>query len=185
MRERSPAYSVTVVTGTIAAGLAANAELMQLRWTHASRLCVIESVRVWAGSIVAFTAGFTQVDLMFARAFTADGTGGGVATLTTNNGKRRTVGQATTSLGSIRIATTAALGAGTKTLDAQPLGSTGGSVVNVAGTPVVPITVLTPPVEAQPIVLAQNEGLSIRATVPATGTWTMGVDIHWSEADAV
>lgn len=184
MLQRSPAYSVTVVTGTIGAGLAANAPLMQLRWTHATRLCVIESVRVWAGSIVAFTAGFTQVDLMFARAFTVDGTGGATATLTGNNGKRRTSQMGTTALGSIRIATTAALGAGTHTLDTQPLGSTGGSVVNVAGTPVVPISELAPPQGGHPILLAQNEGLIIRATVPATGTWTMGVDIHWSERAA-
>jgi hypothetical protein len=32
-----------------------------------------------------------------------------------------------------------------------------------------------------PMVLAQNEGVVIRATVPATGTWGHGVTMAWSE----
>jgi hypothetical protein len=32
-----------------------------------------------------------------------------------------------------------------------------------------------------PLVLVQNEGFIIRATVPATGTWEFGVLLEWSE----
>jgi hypothetical protein len=38
------AYRKTLVSGTMAAGLAANAEIWQLRWTDATRLCVINKV---------------------------------------------------------------------------------------------------------------------------------------------
>jgi hypothetical protein len=35
-----------------------------------------------------------------------------------------------------------------------------------------------------PIILAQNEGIVIRATVPATGVWTAGFTIKWCELAA-
>jgi hypothetical protein len=35
-----------------------------------------------------------------------------------------------------------------------------------------------------PLVLAQNEGFIIRATVPATGTWDFAVTMEWSEVSA-
>ena len=36
-----------------------------------------------------------------------------------------------------------------------------------------------------PLVLAQNEGFSIRSVaVPATGTWTAAINIDWAEVTA-
>jgi hypothetical protein len=35
-----------------------------------------------------------------------------------------------------------------------------------------------------PLILAQNEGIVIQATVPATGTWQFGVKIDWTEITA-
>jgi hypothetical protein len=35
-----------------------------------------------------------------------------------------------------------------------------------------------------PLVLAQNEGISVRATVPATGTWIASFLIKWAEVTA-
>jgi hypothetical protein len=31
------------------------------------------------------------------------------------------------------------------------------------------------------LLLAQNEGFVVRATVPATGTWQFGVTVVWTE----
>jgi hypothetical protein len=103
--------------------------------------------------------------------------------------KRRTslFGSSLIASGDVRIATTAALGAGTKTLEANSL-----STVAVGG----PITAslngqfLTDHklFEASvvdgdyPLILDAAEGFSIRAVaVPATGTWTVAVNVDWTE----
>lgn len=120
-----------------------------------------------------------------ARSFTAAGTGGGTATITTNNAKLKT-SFPTTAVGEIRVATTAALGAGTKTLDAQPVGMGLGSITVTAGDVILPPTVIYDAMcdtDQYPIILSANEGLIIRATVPATGTWTGGFSIVWDEYD--
>lgn len=89
-------------------------------------------------------------------------------------------------MGSVRIASTAALGTGTKTLDAQSIGqySIGiDTTANKQHTPAFALFSAAPGIES-PIILAQNEGLTIRATVPATGTWQFGVTVHWTEVAA-
>lgn len=178
-------YSAAVLSGTVAAGLAADSEILQFRWTHATNLCLIHEVTLDGldGSSTAFTAGFGRVYLTIARSFSAAGTGGNTATLTTNNGKLRT-SMSTTALGELRSASTAALGAGTKTLDALSIGQVAlafGTAASVNYVPTPSKLFNTDGVNSHPIVLAQNEGIVLRATVPATGTWQFGATIKWSE----
>lgn len=181
-------YRVSLLSGTMAAGLAANSEVFQFRWTDATRVCVVERVICdgLAGSATAFTAGFAKLDLLAARSWSADGSGGTAATITGNNGKLRT-SHGTTLLGAARIASTGALTAGTKTLDSQGLGQVSFSIGTAASAIYVqPNTYLIgEDIGVQhPLVLAQNEGFVIRATVPATGTWQVGFTVHWTERTA-
>lgn len=181
------AYRKSLLSGTMAAGLAANSEIWQYRWTDATRLGVVHKVILdgLAGSATAFTAGFAKVDLMAARAFTASGTGGTAGTLTGNNGKVRT-SMATTLIGDIRCAATAALGVGTKTLDTDPIGQISFSVGVVVSTNYLGQVLLCDNDAAHgqyPLVFAQNEGLVARATMPATGTWQFGMTAIWAEVD--
>lgn len=176
-------FGLDLVTGVMAAGLAANSEIFQWRWTDATRFCAIRSVSLFAGSIVAFAAGAFQFELVPARGFTVDGTGGATATITTNNGKLRTNYGTTLLTSAPRIATTQALGVGTKTLDAQGIGMIGGSVPAVAGNPLVSPAAELKRAAGFPLILAANEGFVIRATVPATGTWTGGVNVEWDEVN--
>lgn len=181
-------YGIASTTGVMAAGLAANSEVFNLRWTDATRLCAITSVHCsGGGSIVAFTAGVTQLQLFVARSWTTNGSGAtsAAATMTGNNQKLRT-SMGTSLVGEIRVSTTGAITAGTKTLDAQPLGSITSSVTATAGTPLWPAAHLYELDEndQHPIILAQNEGIVIRATVPATGTWTASFDVTWMELAA-
>lgn len=185
-------YKFSGVTGAIAAGMAANGELLQLRWVDASRLCVITHVHVdGMFTSTAFAVGSILLKCTIARSWSADGTGGNAATLTGNNNKARTnMGSSLFSTG-FRLATTAALGAGTKTLDANDVGqiqshsSAGpGAAAPIIGSTYLPRTDLFAPDASNaehPIVLAQNEGIVIRATVPATGVWTLGVSVRWAE----
>lgn len=180
-------YAIGTVTGVMAANLAANAEIWQFRWTDATRFSALFNVGCdGAGSIVAFAAGVTKFEAMVARAWTVDGGGGTAATLTGNNQKLRS-SMGTTLVGAIRMSSTAALTAGTKTLDSQGVGSVISSVTATAGAPVLPngdMFSATAHVDNHPIVLAQNEGVIVRAQVPATGTWTGGVSARWAELAA-
>lgn len=176
-------YSKALVSGTMAAGLAANANVYSYRWGDATRLSLVTQVRVGAGSIVAFAAGFCSFNMIFGRAFTASHTGGTAGTLTGNNGKLRT-SMGTTLLTDVRISSTAALGGGTVTLDTDGIARATGSVTAVAGVPLVnPATPLfnTEGSGEYPLVFAQNEGFVVQGTVPATGTWTFSIDTKWFE----
>jgi hypothetical protein len=94
-------------------------------------------------------------------------------------------------MGSARVSTTAALTAGTKTIDSQPIGmitshSSGGvgSATPIIGSIYLPTPQLYKCDLASgehPITLVQNEGLIIRSTVPATGVWVAGFTIKWME----
>lgn len=181
------AYSFGTITGVLPAALTANSEIWQWRWTHATYLMVIRRVYVTASvSTTAFAAGVPiGLELKVARTWSAQGTGGtGITFGTDDCKKRQTFAQTAMATGDARIATTAALGAGTKTLD-------GFALAHVTGQPGTSVTRFIDNTMWQrdtgdewPIVLVQNEGLVIRAVeVPATGTWKASVQIEWMEVD--
>jgi hypothetical protein len=180
-------YRMSLLSGTMAAGLAGNSEVFQFRWSDATRLCIVTSV-MWdglSGSATAFTAGFGKVDLLVARSWTADGSGGSAATLSGNNQKQRT-SMGATLLGAARISSTAALTAGTKTLDTQAIGQYSAAIgtgTSVQWMPQFDLFHADPGGES-PLIFAQNEGFVVRATVPATGTWQFGVTVFWTEVAA-
>lgn len=182
------AYRKSLLSGTMAAGLAANAEIFQFRFTDATRICVVHRVTLdgLAGSATAFTAGFGKVDMVAARNWTADGSGGTAGTLTGNVGKLRTSYSSPLAGTSIRISSTAALTAGTKTLDTDGIGLYSFTVGTAVSAQYAPQVVLFgEDMGAQhPLIFAQNEGFVLRASVPATGTWQFGVTVTWTEVTA-
>jgi hypothetical protein len=198
-------YRGVFTTGTIAAGMAANGELVQMRWVDTTRFCVIYDVEVleFRNITTAFAAGVWQFNVIRSTAWSADGTGGNAVTVTDPQLQVRatTMGASLFSTG-FRLATTAALGAGTKTFDTLAMGACFG---NVGSTPaiadyIIPkgggtgptsgdgIKILKPDIASgeHPIVLtttsaALAEGISIRGTVPATGTWIASFLVKWAE----
>jgi len=187
------AYSLGVVSGVMAAGLAGNAEIFQMRWIDATRIMILRSVRISAGpGTTAFTAGPIEFNLTLARGWTADG-GAGTAVVfsTANTNKKRT--DFPLSLFSdtgVRFSATAALTAGTKTLDTNRTSSITSWVSSVATTAasgpfVAPGTFLwnRDTGDEYPIIFEQNEGFVVRATVPATGTWQYSIQVEWTELD--
>lgn len=186
-------YRVSMVSGTIPAALAANSELFQFRYvTGAARVALVHGIYVSAGMNVAATAAaLLSLRATIARAWTADGTGGTAATMTGNNQKMDT--QHATAEGACRMVTTAALGAGTKTLDAQDIGGvsygilTGAITVTPNGT-IIPKTALFDADVggmAFPAIIRNQEGIVVRSGIigPAAMTWNLTVDIIWSEVD--
>lgn len=186
-------YRYGGLTGIIPAALAANSELFQFQWTDATRFAVIQEIILSACvSTTFFAAGVpVQVDLVKSTAWTVAGTGGTAVALGGNNKMRTSMGSSLGASAMIRIATTAALGAGTKTLETTSIATIaapGPITASLNGQIIAPGTQLYGPDASSgehPLILAQNEGFSIRGVaVPATGTWTMGINIRWAEVTA-
>lgn len=188
-------YKSHVFTGNIGAGAGALSELVQLRYTGTGKVIIYTvTIEHFRSLGTAFAAGNYLFDIIKSTGWSVDGTGGGTQVPI----KLRTSMAVPTS--TVRVATTAALGAGTKTLEAQPFRAVRGivstavnghmlSAISAAANVQVGysgvVTLFPDPGElatgAHPIVLAQNEGVSIRATVPATGVWEAAFTIRHAE----
>lgn len=185
-------YSWGGFTGILPAALGANSEIFQFRWADATRLAVINRVVLSASvSTTMFAAGVPmQIDLVKSTGWSVAGTGGASPTPAALLKKRTSMGSSLIPAGDIRIATTAALGAGTKTLEGASLAAIAAAcpiTASLNGSIIAPNTPLLMPTpgEVHPLVLAQNEGFSIRSVaVPATGTWTAAIQVYWSELAA-
>lgn len=170
-------------TTAMAAGLAAAAPIFSFRWSNASNLCLVKRVLFTMGSGgTGFTAGSAQFNMFAARSFTVSDSGGTSILPATNSNKLRT-SMGTTLLGDARISATATLTAGTRTLDAQPIASISVPIPVTTSAIFIPAnsTMFDQRVGEHPLVLAQNEGFVIQATVPATGLWFFSVQWTWEE----
>lgn len=184
-------YSATVKSGIMAAGLGAAAPIVAFLWKPATvptSLCLMRRMRF---SLFNLGTGFTAGDLLFewyvARAFTVQDTGGGAATLATNNAKMRT--SYATTQAAIQVSATATLTAGTRTLDANPLRAWQSTITTTttpfSNAPTPEVEVFRAQPGESPLILAgSGEGVVIQATVAATGTWTFYAGFDWDEVTA-
>lgn len=189
-------YGLSVVTGTLAAALAASAVVFSARWGDATKIAVVTSLRSRFLPLTPWTAATlndsSSFDSFIGRTFSAAHTGGTALTLTGNSFKRR-ASFSTTAFTDLRIATTAALGGGTVTLDPHPFSQSlrKANRVNPAAATeeaIVPqadgLTIdFDPGGGGHPILLVQNEGIVIRnRTVwPVAGTGILLVEMNWNE----
>ena len=186
-------YAVAVQTGAIAAGASADSEVMQFRWDTSGKLAIITEVTVTGmRATTAFAVGVITLKATIARAYTVNGSGGTALGFTGDNAALRT-NMADSAVSDFRIATTAALTAGTAVLEDNDIGqitthSSGGfsAATPIIGSIYLPTTTLFR-ADIQngqyPLVLASDEGFVVRATVPATGVWTLGLLVKWAECD--
>lgn len=190
-------YRLGMTSGTMAAALAANAELFQFRWPDATNLALVYKVDMNAGlNVAAAATALLSVNMAVARGWSAAGSGGTRAVLTGNISKLRT-SMGTSLVNDAGISTTAGLTAGTKTIDHAttnlgivhiPLG-TGAITVGATLDLIPPGTTLFDAngEGTHPLILAQNEGFIIRngaVAFPATMTWAFAVNVVWAEAAA-
>ena len=185
-------YSLGTSTGVLPAALGANSEIFQFRNVNAT-LAIIRRVRISASvSTTMFAAGVPiQIDMVKATGWTVQGTLGTGITIGATLKKRTSMASSVVAAGDIRIATTAALGAGTKTLEANSMrgvAAAGPIATSATGTIIEAGFSLFEADTAEgdyPLVLAVNEGFVIRSVaVPATGTWTVTVGVEWMEMAA-
>lgn len=187
-------YSYAGFTGILPAALAANSEVFQFRFAPGGdTLAVIRRISISACvSTTFFAAGVpVQIGLVKSTGWSAAGTGGTAITPAALMRRRVTMPNTVVATGDIRIATTAALGAGTKTLETllhAALVAPGPITASLNGQIIAPGTLLFDSRDGDgeyPLVLAHQEGISIRSVaVPATGTWMLSVHVSWAECSA-
>ena len=173
--------SIGAQTGGIT-GIAAAASIFSFRNISANPILVR---RVGLGVInnVGFTtAQVVDFGLMVARNWTASDSGGTAIALTGNNGKHRTALGTPTSV-DCRIATTAALTAGTRTLDANTLSQIGSWSANALASLAAMDNLLKHDASDYPLVLAQNEGFIIQnqTAFGAAGVCRAYVNMEFAE----
>jgi hypothetical protein len=178
------AYAMGLASGSMSAGLASAAQVWTIRNSTANAY-VVRALTMSMGALgTGFAAGSGLFNLFFARSFTVNLGAGTAATVTGNNGKLKTA-FATTGVADLRISATVILTGSSFTLDAQPLGGIQAAITTATNTVFIPTTSLLPggAIQGQqwPVVLAQNEGLILQATVPATGVWQFYVNVEWEE----
>ncbi len=188
-------YRMVARSGAITATLGANSDLFAAQWTSSSDFAIIHSISVSAYVVSTITSAVTfNLAAFVARSFSVADSSGTAVTLTGNNQKLRT-SMGTSLFGDMRIASTAGLSAGTRTLDANPIGTVQGFAASGSGNvgsqfftgPPTPAPLYVRDNDDQhPVVLAQNEGIIIQNPLagPATGTFTIVVTMEWGEVAA-
>lgn len=182
-------YSYGGFTGILPAALAANSEIFQFRFVSAVRMASIRRISISAAvSTTFFAAGVpVQIDMIKSSAWSGQGTLGTAVTISTDLRRRSSFQNSVIAAGDIRIATTAALGAGTKTLETNSFASLLAAAPITASLygPIIQPTILWQASSGDgdhPLLLANQEGFSIRSVaVPGTGTWQAAITIDWIE----
>lgn len=193
-------YRIGATSGIIPATPLANHEVFQFRWNPSNRdiLAIIKKIKVTAAvSTTYFAAGVpVQLSLTRASAWSGQGTLGSALTPAALHKLDSAMASTALATGDCRIAGTDAngLGAGTKTLEGEFIGNvlSGAPITGSLSGQIFPAgTVLFDAEEdkgGHPIILragaaaANAEGIVVRATAPATGTWRLSVEIDWAES---
>lgn len=183
-------YSVSNVTGVVAAALAANASVFAMRLDPGAgaKLAFIERIRCQFTTIVAFTVPVTAGRrLALFRGAGAAATGG---TAIATSARKDTSGGVSSEVdvvngGDIRIATTAALGVAGITFEAEPIAIATLSHIGAAGSHHEWIWEFAAS-EAAPIILQPGQLLAIRNPIAmdAGGTFQLSAGVQWHEATA-
>jgi hypothetical protein len=176
-------YSVAGVSGALT-GVAANGAVFSFRNTG-SNLMLMRRVMLGFVTTTAFTtAQGLAYALIRANSFTASDTGQ-TSLFTAGQNKHRNGFTNITSAPDIRIANTAAITAGTRTLETNSLVVVSGGSTAL-GTGITPQVLLEQDTGDYPLVLAQNEGFVVTNLIAmgAAGVIQLNVSIEFAEATA-
>jgi len=176
-------YRLAGISGALT-GAGAASTVFSFRWGSVLMNCLITRFNWWWFTSTAFTtAQIVDNALYVARGFSGSDSGGTDLTPATNDNKKKTASQ-TSLVTSIRISSTAALTAGTRTLDGKSMAAAG-QYSNAVGVQLSPGAAyfnfdLN---EEGPIFLAQNEGIVLQnlTAMGAAGVIKLYVDMAWLE----
>ncbi|WP_024340974.1 hypothetical protein [Bradyrhizobium japonicum] len=175
-----------VRSGSMGAGLTSNSPILAFRNPSSNLNALIRRVRLNAWSLsTGFTTGLATFEMYVARGFSVQDTAGTAETMTTPQGKLAASMSGSACL--IQRASTGALTAGTRTLDSVPLDAHNGAAPTSTNTQFagLPVKIFEKLGSDHPLLLTQNEGFVLQATVPATGVWAWSAAIEWDEVPPV
>jgi len=156
-------------------------DLFHFRWVDPENIALIQYMRLRVLMVTLMTAQELCYSFDLASQWTVDGANGQTAVLTHPNLVKRTSFPGS-KVGTIRLATSAYLFAGTKTLDASPFLIQSGWSGALGNVPVDMSVDLTRGGAACPIVLTQNEGVVVRNVLTQNGgNLRMSMEIAWAE----
>jgi hypothetical protein len=181
-------FQVCVKSGSMAAGLASGATIFSMRNSSTTLNVILRRMRLHAWTLgTGFAAGFAVFNLTVARGFTSSDSGGTVVSLLSKNGALRAATMSSSALADLRVASTGTLTAGTRTLDVNPVDSLTLSAPTGTNTSITstPVSLFERFDGDHPLVLGQNEGMLVTATVPATGVWGFAITAQWDEVPLV
>lgn len=185
-------YRYAGFTGTIGAAASAGAELLQFRFLSGTKTwALVYGIQFTGLGIVAVAtaAGPLGFEIVPARSWTAAGSGG-TRIATTGDNLQTETALPVSQVNDLGIATTAALTAGTKSLDANAQGNIVGGVGTAAVTAYGPTSIVPAGYlynaggeGGQPLVLANQEGFVVRTTHagPTALTYSAGFEVIWLE----
>jgi len=179
-------YRASMMTG-LTTGIAANGAILSLRWADTVRLFVPTRIQVGCAITTAFTAAQAlDAEAIIARAFTASDTGGTAILLTNDQQKMRGI-MGSSLVTDLRVATTAALGAGTRTLDGVGIGITSFPNTNGLGSGSSLVDLYAFSAYHHPPAIALNEGLIVRLPTAqgAVGVVKYYLVLEWAEVAAI
>jgi|SRR5882724_5591751 len=171
-------------SGSMTAGLAADAPIMSFRWTSVTHLALLRRIRLQAWSLATgFTAGIAKFEVYRCNTWTVNDTGGTADAFSGDIGNFRTSMPASLT-GDMRHSATGALTAGTRTKETNPFESQDFAIttaVQTMFTGISPHKLFEKLGSEHPMTFAQNEGFVVQATVPATGVWSFVLTPEWDE----
>jgi hypothetical protein len=174
-------YSLAQATGAVT-GVASGGALFSFQCTESDTFVVLERLRVAAIITTAFTtAQALDVDAIIARNFSAPDTGGTTIVVGSGNWMRKLMGPST--INDMRIATVAALAAGTKTLDPSAFAIAPISQNNTLGSGGQATLYELTAAGQHPLIFGKNEGLNVRVVTAmgAVGVVKYYVTLEWAE----
>lgn len=183
---RGQSYSVSEVTGTVGAALAANASVFCMRLDPGSPVrAFVDAIELRYTTIVAYTTPVTAGRrLAVFRGSGAAASGGtAVATLAPKSTGYAASEFDAASGGDVRIATTGALTVTGITFETAPIAVMTLVHVGTAGA-YAEAKFYFSAMDGAPIQLEPGQVLAVRAPAlfDAAGTWQLGVEAHWREA---
>ncbi len=174
----------------MAGSIAGNGQLFSMLWEDGTYSALVTRITV-AAKCEAFSSGIgADFQAIIGRGATAAASGGtaivpGSSTVCQALSSQDYPASLFNSEGDLRIASTAALTAGSLTLDTTGIGyaAVAGNAVGVGGTYDLYRWGVHP---ARPLVLANNEALIIRTPGGwgASNTWRFGITVEWAEVKA-
>lgn len=181
-------YYVEAASGALT-GVGANGVIFSFQWRDPKLVAILKRLSLWYYITTAYTAAqMNDFELIFATNFTAAHTGGNALVAAP---KRRSLMAPSSAVTDLRMASTAALGGGTLTLDSQGMRAVADGPPNVA----IPTATLAVPRQelllydnkemgVHPKVMGKDEGFVVRAitAMGAAGVIKAYLAAEWCES---